>query len=1172
MSKSEEEFQDDAPEASLCDSADTDKPSRVFTLSVMPTAPLMHVPGVENQGEQGFSKRATPEPCKVAGECVNPDITSPVLEDGNIWITVPLDDPKGTMLKCMLDTGSQRSFINSDYVHKLNLQVHSVPLVTLQCANGTKEGCTLATNVCIRINPSAPPKSVDLLVTKHTPPGDYCLVGTDVIIGYSIAYSSPPVVEWISSPPEALVVDPYLPPEPKFESDTTKPSSLIVFGDFLSDQECSKLKDLVDSYADVFGPLNEHPCTFGEFHVDLLEGTVLPIRSATRYVAADRRAFIKSEITRLLELGVIRPSTSENASPITIAHKRGGKFRMCIDYTMLNQATVRDAFPIPSLCQMFDFIRAKPYLAAWDLTSAYHQFRVAKSSIGLLAFTTPEGLFEPTRLPFGVKNGPPFFQRETSSWLQREGMDGFMKSFFDDLVTACETFKTFFEAISKFLQKCREANLKLSAEKCHLGHSRLHYLGRLVGPDGIAVDPERLEPLKNAFPPKERKTLRSFLGLAQWFSPFIPSLATLADPLWNLIKKDVKWDWNSECQAAWKRVIQAILNAPILEHVITGSTSILVPDASGIGIGGALLQEEPKSKKLGLLSFFARKLIPAEQRYCTLELEALAIIYGLVYCRGLITGPLVIRTDHSNLQWIHNTVNHRVQRWALLLNEYDYVVEYHPGKTNFIADYLSRAFNHEEGDLPPKIQVCAVIFDLGREVETLRALVLNLPHQVHGSVLVLDSAPTSNIIDKIFALCHGNVLAGHGGVQRTLFSIRSTIEWKGMKEDIRKRVLTCPVCQKLRAQAVIPTQMYTTMSLAPFDSIFVDFIGPLREDHGFKYILNIIDRFSRYLVLTPCMDTEAKTAVHALYFDWICFFGIPKLITSDGGSCFTARLWKQVINDLRIKHHVSAPYHPEGHGAVERSNRTVGQTIRALFYKQTEWVPLVKPAAFAINTSYSRMIGTTPFNVVHGFSPRLLVHSALASDAPSGLADEDFDPFGFYQKLIPQAAKLSTKVQDLQNAEYEKMLKEQRTKARGQAVFHPGDYVLVHFPRSEKLAMDWQGPYLVEQKENEVIYILSSLAPDHAQMRCHVNRMHIYWPGNLTSQQLQAESAAIDEYYVEKVFRDEVRNGERWFFVQWMGYPPAEDIPDNWVRYSDCKHDVKIKEYVAAHHLSGGRQ
>jgi hypothetical protein len=452
---------------------------------------------------------------------------------------------------------------------------------------------------------------------------------------------------------------------------------------------------------------------------------------------------------------------------------------------------------------------------------------------------------------------------------------------------------------------------------------------------------------------------------------------------------------------------------------------------------------------------------------------------------------------------------------------------------------------------------------------TLAELVHALPHDQDGSILLLKDPPPPEILLRLFVLAHDHPLAGHMGVARTIHTLRSALVWKGMDAAIRELTRCCPRCQKLKDIPSTPSEMYSTRALALFQSLIIDHIGPLRDSAGYKYILTLIDRFSHLLVLIPTKDTTAETAAEAIFTHWICVHGVPEFITSDGGSSFTAATMQNLVQLLGAKHHISAAYHPEGHGSVERANRTIMQVIRALFKDQTTWHQLVNPAAFAINTAYSRVLGTTPFEVAHGFFPRLPIHSALGTSPNHELPEE---PIEVAAHLVTATRALHERVVAVEAKVYEANRAEFLKKSKHRAIYDVGEHVLVRYPRTEKLLEAWRGPFQITAKENENIYEVEDLN-SHDRQRIHINRLHVFYPGNLTHAQLCAEAVHQEEYLVERVDTHQVVDGEHWFYVKWVGYDQKPiDEEDCWVRYAHCRYSPVVKDYIAAHKLTPRRR
>jgi hypothetical protein len=198
--------------------------------------------------------------------------------------------------------------------------------------------------------------------------------------------------------------------------------------------------------------------------------------------------------------------------------------------------------------------------------------------------------------------------------------------------------------------------------------------------------------------PQDIKELKSFLGLCGWFGQFIPHMSTLLEPFRSLTPSGAVWSWTALHQAAFERIRKLIIHAPALVHRIDGHEVTLRSDASSVGIAAVFFQRNPASDEWSLLAAFSRTLSHAERAYSTIELEALAIVWGVSRARSLCISKLIIITDHSNLQFMRSSINQRVQRWAVILSEFDYTIVWAPGRDNSVSDFLSRALVLQDGE------------------------------------------------------------------------------------------------------------------------------------------------------------------------------------------------------------------------------------------------------------------------------------------------------------------------------------------------------------------------------------------------------------------------------------------------------------------------------------------
>lgn len=1099
---------------------------------------------------------------------------------------------------CLLDTGSDKSEINESYVNLLGLSkfvVQAAKPVLLSVGNGFTTRCDYELVLPLRFHKDAPITPVHCIVTPNIPSGNFLLVGLADLHNYVIGLFTPPTVEYRLTPAVEDLADSveFADSLPVTNPGKPLPSTLIKWGDKISSAEKVSLTKLVDSFEDVFDSLSSIPAKLPPFSLELMANAI-PVHSKQRYYPKDHLNFMDSELTKLVAQNIILkvPGGCEWGAAPVIAKKKDGSLRLCFDYRFVNRQTKKVGGYMPYADEIFTFIAHKPYLASFDMTSGYNQVAVDEATSFILAMTTPFGEFRPLRATFGPMNVPPHFQSVIRDWLQ-VNLNCYARNNVDDTALAAIDFKSFKEAISILMNACRRDNIRLNAKKCQIGPVKLNYLGRIVGPNSVEIDKSRLEPIQTMCAPYDRATLLSFIGLVNWFSKWIPHCATLLAPLNNLNKKNVIFKWNEVCDKSFEAIRDAILKADVLEQVIPGWRFKLITDASNFGIAAMLSQIDDDNREHVIL-FLSRKLTTAEMKYPIPEKEALAITWSLNKCKPFILGispyPILIQTDHSNLQWLAKSDNPRIGRWCVLNAEFDYVIEYIPGRNNTLADFLSRSFKdiHVFKDLPDATfsnadiqmvmvgQPNSVLAVTAVEADAIRHQILNIPHQTNEKgTLSLSQSPPVDILEKLFALAHDDPLCGHGGVAKTVFRLRTVLDWPKMTKDVAKYVAACPVCQKLKAKPSVLQERASTTAKSPLESVFMDIIGPYPETkNGFKYILNMLDRFSHRVVLVPLKDMKATTVMESFYEFWICDFGTPKFSTFDGGKSFVNECMHAMEHLLQIQRRVCIPYYPEGHGVIERSNRCVNFMVRSLVHQyKVDWNLVVKPIQFAINNGFNRAIGCAPNDIL--LSVKLVIPLGLALAEPIPDVISDVDPVIWAKNQAIVGAKIIQQAANHEAAYFKHEIK--KVKARSfipttaRSEFYAGEYVLIKKPAANKLEFDWVGPYLVigsDTQNHNGVYVVADLGTGVTQ-RVHVLRMHLFFPGTLTASQLKVISTKDDEFYVEAVIGHNYVDDELWLDVKWLGYDYNAD--DSWVKFADAKDSPVVRDYTQLHGLLNKR-
>lgn len=464
-----------------------------------------------------------------------------------------------------------------------------------------------------------------------------------------------------------------------------------VIGKTLSPEQKTELVNLLDSFQQLFSD-KPGEATLIEHKIEL--NTDVPVRTKMYPLPYTARNDIKDELQSMLELGVIETSESPYASPVVLVRKKDGTNRFCIDYRKLNKVTLFDPEPMPKPDDIYTKLKGDRYFTKIDLCKGYWQVIVRAEDRPKTAFITPDnGVYQFRRMPFGLMNSPATFNRLMRKLLK--GMDH-IDSYIDDVLIHTKTWSDHIRILGEFLARLQHANLTVKATKCVFAVPALEYVGHVVSGKSVGVLDGNIEKIKDAQRPTTKKMVRSFNGLMGYYRNHIPNFAHIVYPLTELTRKckPNKVEWNAEHEHAFNTLKQKLVSKPILRIPDFDKQFVVQTDASGYGLGVALMQYY--GSELLPVAYASRKLLPREQVYATIEKECLAIVYAIKRFKEYLYGKeFVIQTDHKPLIYInHNRSNNdRIMRWSLLLQPYKFRIESIPGQENALADFLSR--NHE---------------------------------------------------------------------------------------------------------------------------------------------------------------------------------------------------------------------------------------------------------------------------------------------------------------------------------------------------------------------------------------------------------------------------------------------------------------------------------------------
>lgn len=863
-----------------------------------------------------------------------------------------------------------------------------------------------------------------------------------------------------------------------------------------------------------------------------------PISVAPYRLSPARQAELRAEINSMLTQGIIEEADSPWAAPVVMVPKKDGNKRICIDFRLLNAITVPDVYPLPRMDDLLHSAKQSNFMSTVDLRSGYWQIKILEKDRDKTAFITPFGLYRFLKMPFGLRNAPGTFQRMIDR-LKIELDEVNILAYLDDIIILSPTFDKHLADLQQVFTKLREFNLTANRVKCHFCCPSIKYLGHVITPGGISTNPEKIEAISKMKEPNNVKQLQTFLQTCSWYRRFVPEFAKTAKPLSDLIKKDATWEWKSPQQNAFDTLKALLTSAPILRQADGSKEFIIKSDASSYAIGAVLVQGEGLEEHP--VEYASRLLLPAERNYSTTEREALAVVWAVAKFRGYIEGTAItVVTDHQALKWLMTlkSPTGRLARWALQLQPYNLKIQYTPGRSNLVADTLSRPPLLED---PPSIcALCTITLDvpvrnaadirreqlkdtaLKKIIECFEA---NNPNEdlsywtakgylMQNGVLYryapdIEEEDAQLVVPEheqhqILMAYHDAPTAGHYGVERTIRRIARRYFWKNMRTYIQKYVKNCLECQRYKPSNLKPAGLLQTSVMNQrFETVAFDLFGPLpTSEDGKNWIFIIEDVATRWIELFPLKDATAETCARVL-IDEVCLrYGTPRRLISDNGTQFVSAVMQQMTYCLDIKHTFTPAYHPEAN-PVERKNRDLKPQLAILVgTEHRKWAESLPSIRFAMNTAFCQSTGYSAAYLT--FGRELRSADDVGRDLRSIILSENFIP-----EITPHLLQLADTLRLVRTHNDEKQDKQKNyvdNKRREDPHYQPGDHVFVHSHALSKAARGFSaklgprrdGPYLILKQHGPTSYEVASMeAPDVSLGTYHTSALTPYH-GHLT--------------------------------------------------------------------------
>lgn len=730
------------------------------------------------------------------------------------------------------------------------------------------------------------------------------------------------------------------------------------------------ITNLISEFRDVFNTDRVGLIKDCEYNIKLAHDAI-PKISKGRPTPFAKKPKIEAELERMMKLDIIEP-VDEPTQWVNnyVAVEKGDKTRICLDPSALNQYVQRERMQLPTIDDVYSEIHGGKLYSKLDLKDGYWQVPLSKTSQTLTTFQTHVGRYKYKRLPFGLNSANEVFQKRVTQVFG--GIEGVIVMY-DDVLVFSSTPEEHYARLRLALERAQKCGVKLNRSKCQFMLSEVKYLGHIISAGGIKVDPDKVIDLANMPAPQDKKGIQRLLGTLNFFSRYIPNMSTITHPLRELLGKNVPFHWTLTHDTAWKKIKLILSTAPVLGYYDVNKPVILQADASSVGLGSVILQDNKA------IAYASRSLTTTQTHYAQIEKELLAIVFGCERFRQYLIGKeVLVHTDHKPLI---NTLNKplfdnpkRIQRLLLRLQWYNLTLKYVPGKELHVPDMLSRACSvtsspsasekllTDEADY----QVHVVIQNLkcsnymhakiksttinDSELSQVKQFILNeWPQYSHdcpentklywpiraelsfydGYILfhdriVVPRALRAEILNRLHT--------GHQGRERCKRLARGAVFWPRINADIDSMVDKCAECLQQRNSPPRDELRSHTVPDRAWQKIGIDMFMCL----GKRFQI-VIDYFSKWIEVGK-VPNNAESIDVIRHINELCTrFGYPEKIFSDGDPLYTSSSFKRFCEVNEIDHDFSSAAYPQSNGQSERAVQHVKKILRKCVHDKTDF-------------------------------------------------------------------------------------------------------------------------------------------------------------------------------------------------------------------------------------------
>lgn len=862
-------------------------------------------------------------------------------------------------------------------------------------------------------------------------------------------------------------------------------------------QHIEKVQELIKRYKSL---INYVPRIAGNYVHKLLVDESKPFKYKNYPIPYNYRAKVNKEINNMLKDNIIEPAKTNYINPLVVVKKKDDTIRLCLDARLLNQITKAQFDAPQNIDSMLSRIGKNTIFSKLDLKNSFWLIPLDENSRKYTGFSVDGHVYWFKVVPFGLQSASSALVRAMQSIL--DIYESFCLHYIDDILIFSDNVEKHFGHLDTILNALDTAGLKLNIKKCEFYQTNVKYLGYKVSQTGISIDKERIAEIKEYPTPKNLKMLRGFLGILNYYKKFVPKLTEYEIPLIELMRKNVKWEWNERREEAFQRLKNNFHDNLLLHSPDFQIPFILRTDASQYFISAELTQIQGGVEIP--ICFISRILKSYETRYSVGEREMCAVVFAISKLKYYLTSAqFTLETDHAALCFLmkNRFANSRIYRWSLLIQEYSFKIQHRPGKENITADALTR--NRESNLQNPDTFVVALnqllsmeeLYNVNEILQSQERLtnlqqVLRERQMYRGysirqnfiiktidgqELYVIDCEMTNKIIFDL------HTHYGHVGVRKTWLIFRENF-YSQKDLQITKNVISmCHECcmAKFKNHSNKNT-IGSITTTRPLELVAIDYISNLIETRGgYKNILVMTDNLSKFIRLYPTKRCNTTTTVK-LINKFCKEIGKPAKILCDNATYFNNDKFINYWANKDIKLSFTSIRHPQAN-PTERYIQEVVRFLRiATQDKHETWVNYMSEIEYYLNHTPNTVTKIAPITVMLG----------QQADRPWIVLDAE------------RLENIRIRVAKRIKANSDRYIKRENEKIKKRVKFKLGDLVIVKRLRVSnkdrnicaKLLYPYEGPYQVNNVINDNTYELWNMENDTIRGIFNISLLYPYLP------------------------------------------------------------------------------